>query len=302
MKKVISALCVTVLLFSASGRSFAQDSRPRKSGAAMQSERAEQIKRDASRLEQVKTIAVLPILVQYGFEKDLQFPDPNRMTSRLAILTRLPEIIESELKASKYTVLPQEAGSLALKESNIEVTDLYQTHRSGTWDAPAESKRNRSKDDFLLLTGYDDLKKNADQVTLFQFKWHNLPATMNGLAAYRMDADASLDTEKVKALGAKVNADAILIARITNLEMHRSGNGSIALPIHLKGRVDIQFTLVSRMDGAVIWEARAHAMKSERGRPQSFGPPQDRNAIACAVGAVELLLDDLNHGTGITAK
>ncbi|HLJ54082.1 MAG TPA: hypothetical protein VKT77_03530 [Chthonomonadaceae bacterium] len=264
-------------------------------------DQVEVLKRDVEGLSKVKTVAVLPVIVQLSFEHDSHFPDGNRMTSRLAIATGLPAMIEQQMKGGKFVVIPAEAGALALKESNIDPTELYSAHANTTWDSPAEMLRNKSKDELALLTSQADLKKSPDDLTPFQYKWHNLPATMTGLASFKMDPNASLNVEKLRAVASKLDADAVLLVRVTDLDMHQSGNGSIGLPFHFRSRVNMQFTLVSLKDGTILWQARAAGTKSEHARPRSLGSPQDRRAMECAAGTSEVLINDLN-GAGASGK
>jgi len=53
-------------------------------------EKAEQIKRDAARLEQIKKIALLPVVTQVRFDQDSRIPDPTRVAARVAAMVRLP--------------------------------------------------------------------------------------------------------------------------------------------------------------------------------------------------------------------
>lgn len=267
-------------------------------------ERAEQIKRDASRLDQVKKIAVMPVVIQLRFDRGSGLPDPARMAARMTAATRLAEILESKMKSRKYTFLPPEAGVLALKELQFTPVDMYKTTNSGTWDSPSEVLRNKKRDEASLLNKREEMKRTPDAMTLYRYKWHDLPEQNIGLAAFDLGQLAQPDLRKVKLIGEKLGADAILLCQVADVETHEAPT---ALGILVTGekfkstRVHLHFTLMNVSDGMVLWQARARGVKSQKtgaftGERSYNG--EDRKTIEGTVAATDILLSDLFESTG----
>lgn len=262
------------------------------------SEKADTAKRDAARLEQIKSIAMAPVVVQLRFDKDDRLPDPSRMASRAAVATRMQAILEEQMGKGKYKLLPYEAASLAVKEKGWQPVDLFVTNVKGSWDAPCEKITNNKKDEALLLNTRAEMRQTPEQMTQFRFKWHDLPETNIGLAAFKDMNFASVDPVKVKAVGEKTGADAVLLVQVEDMETHE---GQQLFGSFKTTRIHLHATLVATSDCAVIWQAHARGVKSQRagyftGATAYKG--EDRKAIEGAVQAVEVLLDDLYNGTG----
>lgn len=269
-------------------------------------ERAEQIVRDAARLAQVKKIALLPVVTQVRFDNVRDIPDPNRVSARVTAATRLAQMLEERMKGGKYTLLPPEAASLALKELGWEPTDIYVTKNTGTWSSPGEVMQNRKKDEAVLLTTRAAMKDTPDVMSLYRFTWHDVPDRNTGLASFKMAALAVPDVEKLKQVAEKTGADTLFLAQVAEMETHEGAAG-ISLWAHTfkSTRIHLHFTLVSASDGAVIWQARAKGMKSQQAgifTGNRAYKAEDRKVIEAAVQAMDVLLEDLNQGTGIPTK
>lgn len=267
-------------------------------GGARAEDKAEQLKRDAARLGQIKRIALAPVVVQLRFDQGNRLPDPNRLAARCAAAMRLPMILEEKMKTGRYALLPSEMVTLALKETNSQPTDLYVAQAKGSWENPCETVRNNKGDEASLLNVRAEMKKTPDAMTLFRFRWHDLPDTCIGLASFGAGVPAPIDAERAKALAAKVGADAMLYCQVTEMETHI---GSALFGGFKSTRLHLHFTLVAADDGAVVWQARARGVKSQKaGFFTGLGAfkGEDRKAIEAAVQATEILLDDLYNGTG----
>jgi hypothetical protein len=276
------------------------------SGAhASKKEKAEELTRDAQRLSQIKTIAAMPVVPQFRIDGEDRI-DPNRMAMRQAVMTNLPDILDAQMKSGSYTLLPPEVGVLALKDANIDITDIYVATKTGSFDSPADTITNKEKDEVRLLNTRDAMKKNPEDITLFKYTARDLPGAVIGLASEKKNPDAKLDPGKVKALVGAVKADAVLICRIANLEIHTSGNGSLAMPYHRNTEMIIDFTLVATSDGAVVWEARAKGTKHMSGGVggglRKVLRENDRPALDSATEATGVLIDDLINGGGEQPK
>lgn len=261
-------------------------------------EKADQVKRDAARLEQVKSVVLAPVLIQLRFDKDDRLPDPNRMAARAAVALRMQAMLEEQMAKGKYKLLPYEAASLAVKTMGWQPIDLFNTNVKGSWDSPCEKIQNNKKDEVLLLNTRGAMRETPDQMTQFRYKWHNLPETPVGLAAFKDMNFATPDASKIKTLGEKTGADAVLLMQVEDMETHE---GAQLFGGFKSTRIHLHATLVATNDCAVIWQAHAMGMKSQRagyftGARAYSG--EDRKAIESAAQAVELLLDDLFNGTG----
>lgn len=263
-------------------------------------EKADQVKRDAARLEQVKMIALAPVVIQLRMEKIDRIPDPNRMAARMAVATRMPGMLEEQMGKGKYKVLPYEASSLIVKQMNWKPVDLFVTNVKGSWESPSEILRNAKGDEVLLLNKHADMKQAPEQMTLFRYKWHDLPDMAVGLAGIKDMTFAVADTEKLKALGEKVGADAAMFVQVEDMETHESAAGLFSEPFK-STRIHLHGTLVSAADGAVLWQAHARGVKSQKAGfftgNRAYGG-EDRKAIEGAAQALDLLLEDLYYGSG----
>jgi hypothetical protein len=287
-------LAALVLVFAAAG--------------AQAEEKAEQLVRNTARLDQVKKIAIIPAVAQLRFDRGNGLPDPARMAARITAVTRLSEIVEKKFESRKYAIVPPEAAVLAFKEFKWQPTDLYITNNKGTWESPSEVLRNHKGDEAALLNKREEFKTSPEEMTAYRFKWHDLPETTFGLAAFGLGVLAKPDLAKIKMLGDKTGADALLLCQVADMETHEAPTtlGLLVTGEKFKStRVHLHFTLISAQDGAIIWQARARGVKSQKtgaftGERAYNG--EDRKAIEGTVQAVDILLSDLFEGTGKTAK
>lgn len=271
-------------------------------------EKAEQVVRDAAGLEAVKKIAIVPPIVQLRFDRGNGLPDPARMAARVTAVTRLAEVVESKMKTRRYTFLPVEASILAMKELTWQPTDFYVTSVTGNWDSPTEVLRNKKGDEAALLNKRETLKQASDEMTLYRYRWHDLPETNYGLAAFEIGALARPDLAKVKTLAEKTGADAVLLCQVADVETHEGATtlGLLATGEKFKStRVHLHFTLLRVEDGAVLWQARARGVKSQKtgtftGERAYNG--EDRKVIEGTVAATDTLLSDLFENTGKPVK
>ncbi len=270
-------------------------------------EKAEQVVRDVTRIQKLTKVAILPVVIQVRFDNTNGVPDPARLAARSVAVERLAAIIEEKFKSSPFKVLPAEAGSLAVKENGWQAADLYSTVKSGSWDVPIETFKNKKGDTVNLLGKKDDLKKDKEVMTLFRFHWHDLPETVVGLASFDMGALAEIDRQRAKELGAKLGVDGLLYCQVTEVETHEgtTGLGVLTGEKFKSTRVHLHFTLISPDDGTIIWQAKARGVKSQKtgvftGARAYNG--EDRKVIEGTVAATEILLSDLAEGTGVPVK
>ncbi len=265
---------------------------------AQAKEKAEQLQRDSARLAEIKSIALMPDVIQVRFDQDRRIPDPNRMTARLGVAQRIPTILEQAMKSSKYELLSTDGARMAVREMKQEPIDLYLSQNIGTWNAPAETLRNNKGDTALLLNTRDTMKQTPDETTAFRYQWHDMPDTVFGLAAFKLNATAKPDADKAKAVGEKLGADAVLYLQVGDMEVHE---GTTLIQEFRSVRIHLYATLISARDGAVIWQARARGIRNSKEGVvlgKRSWQPEALAAIPSATEAVNVLLDDLERGVG----
>jgi hypothetical protein len=270
------------------------------SSSARADDKAEQISRDAAGLGQVKTIAMLPAVVQLKFDKEI--PDPNRVAHRFSVADRLPDIVEEKLKKGKFTLMPFEAAALGIKEKSWTITDMYSTKVIGTRASPADTIKNRNKDQADLLASRTEMIQTPDEMTVFSFTWHGLRDAREGLACFRENINAKPDMAKLKQLNEKLHADALLLCQVTEMESH--DGVVVRLPIIFSKVFSatsfrVHCMLIRPEDGAILWEAEAKGRKEVTEYKGATNGDEGRMALAVAGEVVEHLLSDLTDGTGV---
>lgn len=261
-------------------------------------EKADQVKRDPVRIAAVKSVAVAPVVIQLRFDRDDRLPDPNRMAARNAVASRLPAMIDQKLKGSTIKVLPVETLVLAMKQEDWNPTDLYVTKVQGSWETPGESMKNKKGDEALLLNSRSAMKAAPADMTLYRYRWHDLPDVCIGLAAFKDLAFPPLVTDRIKTLGARAGADAVLLCQVEDMETH---TGSTLFSGFKSTRIHLHGTLVDSSDGAVLWQAHSRGVASQKAgffTGASAFKGEDRKAIEGAMQAIDILLDDLLNGSG----
>ena len=261
-------------------------------------DQAVQTTRNAARLADVKKIAPAPVVIQLRFDRSKDIPDPNRLAARVAASTRLIGVFEEKLKGSAYQLAAPEAVALALKEMNLQPVGLYTTRDTSQWDAPAEVLKNRKGDEAALLTGRDPMNETPADMTCYRFRWHDLPDTNVGLAAFRPDTFARVYIEKAKTIASRVGADSVLLLQVTDMEVHV---GSTMFESFRSTRITVHATLLAANDGAVLWQSRAKGVVSQKaGYFTGAGAfkNEERAAVEAMTKAVDLLVADLVQGTG----
>lgn len=261
-------------------------------------EKAEQVRRDVSRLDQIKKIALVPVVIQLRFDQDKRIPDPGRMAARQAVVLRLPMLLQDGMKSEKYELLLPEAATLAVRELGWQATDLYKIEKSATWDSPAEVIRNKKGDEAALLQTREIMKTHPEAMTLFRYHWHDLPETVYGLASFKLNSSIQVEESKAKALAEKLGADALLFCQVGDMEVH---TGETLFENFKSTRIHLYATLISVQDGAILWQARARGIHSHKAgffTGARAYQSEEGMAIEGAMQAVKTLLDDLYHGTG----
>ena len=277
-------ICSIICLIGLSSRLVADD-------------RLEPVVKDTNRLAKVSKIALLPIVTQVRFDKFKDIPDPNRVSARISVAKELPSILENQLKETKFKLLPPEAATLALKELDIQPVDLFITTKNGSLSAPSETFKNKKGDEAILLAPKDSFKQKPQEMTVYRYKWHDLPDTNIGLASFDLAVLAKPNIETLKTVSSKLGADAILLCQVTEMETHEGTTGVSVFAQRFKStRIHLHFTLISTDDYSVIWQAKAKGIKSQRagyfmGNRSYNG--EDRKAVEGAVQATEFLLSDL---------
>lgn len=266
-----------------------------------------QIKRDAAGIKDVKSIIVLPVNVLLRFDQTKNMPDPSRVAARYSVADHLGDMLDRKMKALGHSLMPIEAAALAIKERKWTPVDIFLLKTTGSWAAPAETLKNRSKDEVSLLTPRAEMLQTPNEVTAFSFMWNGLPGARQGVAVFKSDTDARPDLIRLKELNDKLKVDAMLICEVSDLSDKLAGlTYRFALPLIYGFRevkatyVQLHCMLVRPKDGAILWEARAIGTSSGDVADRAINV--DRQAIEGAGRAVDALLADLYTGNGTQAK
>ncbi|HLJ54083.1 MAG TPA: hypothetical protein VKT77_03535 [Chthonomonadaceae bacterium] len=266
-----------------------------------------EISRDQAAIGEVKTIALLPIIVQLRFDQTKDVPDPTRVAARFAVADRLAEILDQKMRAAKRPTMPVEAAILAIKARSWTSIDTCITTATGTWNSPAETVRNRGKDEVTLLALRSAMRQSPESVTAFAFSWHGLPGSRQGIAAFHAGVDSKPDIPKLKELNNKLHADAMLFCEVSDLDEKDLGlTYRTTVPLiygieEVKGtRVHIHCLLIRAQDGAILWEARSTGTSSGNVADRAINV--SRQAMEGAGRAVDGLVSDLIEGTGVPPK
>jgi hypothetical protein len=260
-------------------------------------ERAEQVKRDAAALANVKKIAVLPPVIEAGFDNKL--PDPNMIVLQQEVADRLPALIADRLSGTRYATLPLGEAASALKERGWSPTDVYVTTATSAGpDNPAQTVRDSKGNVATLAAPMDTMKRSPDDMTVFTYRAHSIAGIRTGLARFRKDPEARPDLARIRQLSDKIHADSILLCQVTDVEFHGGAAGFPAHP-YVSVRVALAFTLVAASDGSVLWSARSRGVES---RAAFAGPSSGSDwvnvLIQSATSATSTVVSDLLDGTG----
>jgi hypothetical protein len=295
-----------------------ENSSPRKVGGqsdrGKKLERAEQVFRNGSRIATIKSVALVPVVIQLGFDRDKRLPDAKRMRARIASAELIPSLIDELAKSTGYSFVSANTVARALSELQWTPTDLYVARHTTTWDAPAEVVKDSKKDAADLLDKRDEMKRTPEQLSLYRFRLHDAAEPTIGLASYRRGVFAQLDPAKTKELAAKLGVDALLFVQVTDVEEHESATGAGELVNLFVGpfgqrrkstRIHLQGTLVDGADCATLWQARARGIKSKTTGLFHLGVVKgelNKRAVEGTTDAVEILMSDLCDGTGTPQK
>jgi hypothetical protein len=272
--------------------------------AVVQADTVEEIVRDASRLESVKTVAVLPPVIEVRFDRPKTLPDPDRLAARALVAKSLSLTLPVQIASgTRFHVAPDTDLILALARTHAEPLDLFRAVVRGSLDSPAETIVNRSGDTVELLATAADVAAEHGAATRFRFRWRNRGDTLAGLAAFEKGADSDPDPAAVKSLSRYLDADALLCCLVSDMDV-RQGGSSSPLGYALGGgpfsstRIHLTLFLVSLKDGTIVWQARAQGVSSSK-EGLSARSNHGRDAQQAFVGAgqaVNALLDDLYSG------
>lgn len=277
-------------------------------------ERAEQVLRDPSLLNGIKTIAVVPIVIQLGFDRDKRLPSPARMRARIASAELIPSLIDELGKSTKYSFVPVDAVTRAMADLGWVPTDLYVARRGATWNAPAEIVKGGKKDEADLLDKRDEMKRTPSELSLYRYRLHDVAEPTIGLASFKRGVFAQPDASKTKELAAKLGVDALLFVQVTDMEVHESLTGAGQLVDIFVGpfgqrrkstRIHLQGTLVNASNSATVWQARGRGIKSKETSLFHAGGVKselNKRALEGTEDAVRILLSDLCDGTGTPQK
>ena len=277
-------------------------------------ERAEQFFRNPARLDTIKTIGVVPVVIQLGFDKPKCLPDPARMRARIASAELIPDVVEELGKSAKYTFVPVGKVTSAMADMHWMPTDLYSANRNASWDSPAEIVKGGKKDEADLSEKRDDMKRKPDELALYRYRLHDAAEPTIGLASCRHGVFAQPDVTKIKELAAKLGVDALLFVQVTDVDVYESTTGAGELVNIFIGpfgqrnkstRIHLQGTLVDASDNAILWRARARGIKSQAtGIFHAGGVKGEltKRAADGTIDAIEILLSDLCEGTGTPQK
>jgi hypothetical protein len=235
-------------------------------------------------------------------------------------------------------LLPEAQVRAALRDTGGQIADLFRTRTASTWDAPAQvfALGRRGRDgQIALLTRAGDLeaKGATDTVTLYRYRQRGVMDDVFGLATTQSGSAAgpSPDPEKVRALAARLGADALLLCQVGEAEVvsiasskadpflieERSSEKRSQDPEYnaasdpeiiwinetRETRLRLRGVLVSGESGAVLQEAQVTGRASETvglnflGKPISSESSPDEIAAQALSDGLWLLVTKLWSGT-----
>jgi len=254
--------------------------------------------REEERLAAVKAVAVLPPVILLRFDRDGRLPDPDRLATRVLVAEALSATLPVQLAQRGYRVTPAEDLQLQTALLHLGPTDLYRTVVRSAFDSPVAKESDRAGDMAELLATREEA---GDSPTLFRYRWHDRPDSVTGLAALGPVAEIAPVADRVRRLGEKLGADALLLWQVGEMDV-RQGGANTPLGYALGGgafsstRIDLSFMLVATNDGAVLWRATARGTESGKlglsGRRSDHSRDQQQ-ALHGAAQAANHLLDNL---------
>lgn len=264
-------------------------------------DKPEQFVRNAGRLSQLQKIALMPTVVEVKFD-ERKVPDPDQMMVRQTVASCIAAMLEKQMESGPYQLLPSEFVIQALQDKKWSMTDLYVTHSTGTWDRPAEVRKNARGDEAVLLSKYTEFVGSPTAVSPFRYQWCNTKEPAFGLATTSYQRFPKIDKGKARALAAELGADALLYCQVANLEVTK---GTVVFENFKSTRVQLVCTLISPEDGAILWQARIRGVHSQKAGffTGATAYPSDRSmAVDATNEALKYLLQDLYKGNGKPVK
>ena len=264
-------------------------------------DKPEQFVRDAGRLSHIQKIALMPTVVEVKFDAR-KVPDPEQMMVRQTVASCISAMLEKQMEAGPYQLLPPEFVIQALQDKKWSITDLYITQATGSWERPAEVRKNARGDEAVLLSKYADFVAGPVATSPFRYRWYNTKEPAFGLATTSYQRFPKIDKGKARSLAAELGADALLYCQVANLETTK---GTVVFENFKSTRVQLVCTLISPEDGSVVWQARIRGIHSHKAgffTGATAYPSERHMAVEATDDALKSLLQDLYKGTGKPVK